>query len=39
MVMREPQFVSPPYTFRVFLTLLSADDQVVETFVVQETVP
>jgi hypothetical protein len=39
LVLRAPQFVSPPFTFKVFLTLLSADDQVVETFVVDEQAP
>jgi len=34
MVLRGPQFVAPPLTFKVFLTLLSTDDKVVETFVV-----
>ena len=27
-----PQFVSPPLIFRVFITLLSNDDKVLETF-------
>ncbi len=39
LVLRGPQFVSPPFTFKLFVTLLSADDQVVETFVVDEHAP
>ena len=27
-----PQFVSPPLIFRVFITLLSSDDKVIESF-------
>lgn len=30
-----PLFVAPPLTFRVFLTLLSAEDQVLETYIVE----